>query len=212
MAATRRTCPNSPRPSHRHYDGEGEDPADVDSYIEKAVTYVYGQLDKSWVDCFKLDRDTYNMRFCSCLYTSIVGWAIDDDDPHNGATSFQIPDIMAAFKLKMGISNYAILNSLRKKEEMMVMAQQGQAAADHYDAEQAAEGEQEVVQQPPPPVAQIPQIDGTLSSTPSRSNGSLQADDDQPQGRQTTRTPSGERLTRCQSGRVPALRACKNLK
>ena len=79
---------------------------------------------------------------------------------------------MAAFKLKMGISNYAILNTLWKKEEMMVMVQQGQAAADHDDAEQAAEGEQEVEQQPPPPAAQIPQIDGTLSSTPSRSNGS----------------------------------------
>ena len=49
---------------------------------------------------------------------------------------------MAAFKLKMGISNYAILNALRKKEEMMVMAQQGQAAADHDNAEQAAKGEQ----------------------------------------------------------------------
>jgi hypothetical protein len=77
---------------------------------------------------------------------------------------------MASIKLKMGISNYAILNALRKKEEMMAMAQQGQAAVDHDDAEQVAEGEQEVEQQPPPPAAQIPQIDGTLSSTPSRSN------------------------------------------
>ena len=41
---------------------------------------------------------------------------------------------MATFKLKMGMSNYAILNALRKKEEMMVMAQQGQAAADHDNA------------------------------------------------------------------------------
>ena len=42
---------------------------------------------------------------------------------------------MAAFKFKMGMSNYAILNVLCKKEEMMVMAQQGQAAVDHDDAE-----------------------------------------------------------------------------
>ena len=85
--------------------------------------------------------------------------AIDDDGPHNGATSCQISDIMASFKLKMGMNNYAILNALRRKEEMMVMAQQGQAVIDHGNAEQAAEGEQEVVKQPPPPVAQIPQID-----------------------------------------------------
>ena len=53
----------------------------------------------------------------------------------------------------MGISNYAILNALRKKEEMMALAQQGQevAAADHDDAEQVAQGEQEVELQPPPP-------------------------------------------------------------
>ena len=122
------------------------------------------------------------MTVCPCLYPSIVCQAIDGDGPQNGATSRQIPDIMAAFK---------------KKEEMMVMAQQGQAAVDHDNAEQAAEGEQEVVQQPPPPVAQIPQIDGMLSSTLSRSEGSPQADDeydtlygdDQPQGIQ--RRPQG---------------------
>ena len=75
---------------------------------------------------------------------------------------------------------------------MMAMAQQGQAAADHDNAEQVAERELEVEQQPPPPVAQIMQIDGTISITPSRSNSSPQAydeydvlyGDDQPQGRQ----------------------------
>ena len=149
-------------------------------------------MDERWVDCFKLDRDTYNVAVCPCLYPSIVCRAIDDDAPHNGATRCQITEIMASFKLKMGISNYAILNALLKKEEMMAMAQQGQAAADHDDAEQVADGEQEVEQQPPPTAAQIPQIDGTLSSTPSRSNSSPQAydeydvlyGDEQPQGRQ----------------------------
>ena len=68
------------------------------------------------------------MTVCPCLYPSIVCRAIDDDGPHNGATSRQIMEIMASFKLKMGISNYAILNALRKKEEMMAMAQQEQAA------------------------------------------------------------------------------------
>ena len=84
------------------------------------------------------------MTVCQCLYPSIVCRALDDGGPHNGATSRQITDIMAAFKLKMGMSDYAILNELLKKEEMMVIAQQGQAAADHDNAEQVAEGEQEV--------------------------------------------------------------------
>ena len=38
-----------------------EDPADFDSYIDNTVTYVDGQLDERWVDCFKLDGDTYDM-------------------------------------------------------------------------------------------------------------------------------------------------------
>ena len=79
------------------------------------------------------------------------------------------------------------------------MVQQGQevAAADHDDAEQVAHGEQEVELQPLPPAAQMQQVDGTVSSTPSRSNGSPQAydeydvlyGDDQPQGGQ--RRPQG---------------------
>ena len=130
------------------------DPADVDRYIDNAVTYVDGQLDERWIDCFKMDGDTYDMAVCPCFYPSIVCRAIDDNAPHNGAKSRQTTEIMASFKLKMGISNYAILyaNALRKKEEMMAMAQQGQevVAADHDDAEQVAQGEQEVELQPPP--------------------------------------------------------------
>ena len=49
-----------------------EDPADVDSYIEKAIMYVDGQVDESWVNCFKLDGDTFNMKVYPCLYPSIV--------------------------------------------------------------------------------------------------------------------------------------------
>ena len=142
MSTTRRgyALPVQGRPTEITTVRVREDPADVHRYINNAVTYVDGQLDERWVDCFKLDGDTYDMTVCQCLYPSIVCRAIDDDAPHNGATSRKITDIMASFKLKMGISNYAILNPLRKKEEMMAMAQQGKAAADHDDAEQVAEG------------------------------------------------------------------------
>ena len=66
-------------------------------------------------------------------------------------------EIMASFKLKMGISNYAILNALRKRKEIMATVQQGQevAAADHDDAEQVAHGEQEVELQPLPPAQML---------------------------------------------------------
>ena len=130
---------------------------------------------------------------------SIVCRAIDGDGPHNRATSRQTTEVMASFKLKMGISNYAILNALRKRKEMMATVQQGQevAAAEHDDAEQVAHGEQKVELQPLPPAAQMQQVEGTVSSTPSRSNGSPQAydeynvlyGDDQQQGGQ--RRPQG---------------------
>ena len=111
MAATRRgyACP---RPSHRHYDGGGERRPCKRRQLHREGHHVRAAGRK-------LDGDTYNMTVCPCLYPSIVCQAIDDEGPHNGATSRQIPDIMATFKLKMGISNYAILNALRKKEEMM---------------------------------------------------------------------------------------------
>ena len=121
------------------------------------------------------------------------------DGPHNGTTSRQTTEIMTIFMLKMGINNYTILNALRKREEMRatVQGQEGVADADHDDAEQVAHGEQEVELQPPPPAAQMQQVDGTVSSTPSRSTGSTQAyeeydvfyGDDQPQGGQ--RRPQG---------------------
>ena len=93
------------------------DPTDVYRYI------VDVQPDERWIDCFKMDGDTYNMAVCPCFYPSIVCRAIDDNAPHNRPTSQQTTKIMASFKLKMGISKYTILNALRKKEEMMVMVQ-----------------------------------------------------------------------------------------
>ena len=51
MAATRRgyALPVQGRPTAITTVRVREDPADIDSYIEKAVMYIKGQLDKSWV-------------------------------------------------------------------------------------------------------------------------------------------------------------------
>ena len=74
MAATIRgyAQPVQGRPTAITTVREREDPGDINSYIKKAVTYVDGQLDDNWFDCFKLDGDTYNMMVCPCLYPSIV--------------------------------------------------------------------------------------------------------------------------------------------
>ena len=77
----------------------------------------------------------------------------------------------------------------------MATVQQGEAeaaAADHDDAARVAHGEQEVELLTPPPAAQMQQVDGTVSNTPSRGSGSPQAyeeydafyGDDQPRGGQ----------------------------
>ena len=114
---------------------------------------------------------------------------MDDEAAHNRATSKQVKEMITGFK--MGSNNFIILNALWRLEEGVDTAQQAAANV----ALQAAE----VEQQPPcpPPVVQIQQLDGTASSTPSRSNASPQAydeydgfyGDDQPQGRQ--RRPQG---------------------
>ena len=126
---------------------------------------------QEWIDCFKINGDTYELTICPCHHPSIVCRAMDDDAAHNRTTSKQVQDMITIFKLKMGAQR---------------------ATADV--AEQAAEVEQ---QPPPPPVVQMQQLDGTASSTPSRSNASPQAydeddgfyGDDQSQGRQ--RRPQG---------------------
>ena len=80
---------------------------------------------------------------------------------------------MAIFNEKMGVSNYVILNALRRKEELRVTAtaQQGGAAA-------AADPGGVEAELPPPPPAQIQQVDGTVSSTPSRGSSPPQEYDE----------------------------------
>ena len=116
-----------------------EDPTNIDGHIQDAVVYVD---DDEWVDCFELSDDTYEMTVCPCLYPSIVCRAMDDEADQDGATSWQVMEIITGFKASMG-TNYRILNALRKKEEVVGMGQQ-----DHDGADQVAVVEQEVEQQP----------------------------------------------------------------
>ena len=71
-----------------------EDPANIDGYIQDAFVYVDMQAEDEWVDCFKLNGDTYDMTVCPCFYPSIVCRAMDDEAAHNRATSNQIQEII----------------------------------------------------------------------------------------------------------------------
>ena len=87
---------------------------------------------------------------------------------------------MTIFKEKMGASNYVILNALWRKEElrMTATAQQGGAAATADPGGVAAAAHQEPEGELPPPPAQMQQVNGTVSSTPSRGTSSPQAYDE----------------------------------
>ena len=172
MATARRYLePVHGRPTTVSSERVREDAANINGYIEDAIVYVDMQDQQEWVDCFRMNRDTYDMTVCPCFYPSIVCRAMDDEAAHNRATSKQIQEIITGFKVKMGSNNYTILNALRKIEKGVDTTQRAAANV----AEQAAEVEQ---QPPPPPVVQIQQLDGTASSTPSRSNASPQAYDE----------------------------------
>ena len=109
------------RSSNRYYDGENE-----------SRPCRYGQIRsllRRWAAWWKMDRLLQDRQgyiwHGSLSMPSLVCRAIDGDGPHNRATSRQTTEVMASFKLKMGISNYAILNALRKRKEMMATVQQG---------------------------------------------------------------------------------------
>ena len=122
-------------------------------YIDQAISFGDGQPDERWIDTFYIEGDTYGMAVCPCLYPSIVCRAIDGDG-HNGTTSRQTTKVMTSFKLKMGVTNYVILNALQRKEELMATAQQGgaAAAADPDDVARVAHREQKVELPPPPQI------------------------------------------------------------
>ena len=91
---------------------------------------------------------------------------------------------MAIFNEKIGANNYVILNVLRRKEELRgtAITQEGSAAtaADPsgvLNVPAAADREPEAELLPPQP-ALIQQVDGTVSSAPSRGSSSPQEYDE----------------------------------
>ena len=160
------------------------DPAEVCRYMDLAIDFMDGQLKETWTNTFFITGDSYGMTVCPCLLPSIVCRSIVEK-AHNVATSRQTSEIMDIFKEKIGLGahNYVILNTLRRKEELRVTAttQEGSAAAAAgpscvQNVPGVADRELEA-ELPPPPLALVQQVDGTMSSTPSRGSSSPQAYD-----------------------------------
>ena len=79
MAAARRYLEPVPRRSTPFSpDRVREDPALIDGHIDEAVVYVDTQDQEDWIDCFKINGDTYDLTVCPCLHPSIICRAMDD--------------------------------------------------------------------------------------------------------------------------------------
>ena len=151
--------------------------------MDLAIDFMDGRLEELWTNTFFIMGDSYGMKVCPCLLPSIVCRSIVEK-AHNVATSRQTSKIMDIFKEKRGAHNYVNFNTLRRKEELRVTAttQEGSAAAAAgpscvQNVPAAADRELEAGL-PPPPLALVQQVDGTMSSTPSKGSSSPQAYDE----------------------------------
>ena len=160
------------------------DPNDLNKFTDLAVDFVDSQPDDTWMDAFFIKSDSYELTNCTCLLPTIICRSIVDE-PHNVATSIKTDETMAIFETKMGLQNYVILNSLRRKNEQRVAANTQEsitasaAAAAHSWAQIVSAAadrapEAEARQQP----AMMQQIDGMVSSTPSRNSNCPQSYDE----------------------------------
>ena len=159
------------------------DPAEVGRYMDLAMDFVDGQLDETWTDTFFITGDSNGMTVFTCLLPSIVCRSIVEE-PHNVATSKQTGEIMDIFNEKMVAHNYVIFNALRHKKELRVAATTREGSADAaagpsgvQNVPAAADQELEA-ELPPLRPALIQQVDGSVSSTPSRGSSSPQAYDE----------------------------------
>ena len=50
----------------------------IDGHIEEAAVYVDMQDHQEWIDCFKINGDTYDMTVCPCHHLSIICRAMND--------------------------------------------------------------------------------------------------------------------------------------
>ena len=137
------------------------DPTNLDTFKDMAVDFVDSQPDNVWTDAFFMTSDSYDLTSCTCMLLTIV-YRTMTDEPYNTATSRQSSEMMSTLKRKMGPQNYKILNALRHKNKQRVAAntQESNAAASPSGAQNgsAATATSSTVQQ----------IDGAISSTPSR--------------------------------------------
>jgi len=142
------------------------DPDLIPDLVEKADNFVDLEDAVQWIDCFRLNGDTYEVNVCECLLPTIVCRTLGEDEPHYKAPSKTTNAMIDALKTSMGTDNNNIVNELRKIEDQRATARAATAQA-------AAAAQRGQLSAPAaPPTARFQQVDGTASSTPGRVNPS----------------------------------------
>ena len=135
-------------------------PDTVLELVDKADKFVDSMEAEQWIDCFKLNGDTYEVNVCECFLPTIVCRTLWEDEPHSKAPSKSTNAMIDALKTSMGADNYNIVNELRKIEHQRATARAATAQA-------AAAAQRGQLSAPAaPPTARFQQVDGTASSTP----------------------------------------------
>ena len=105
------------------------DPALIPGQVEQADNFVDLEDSAQWIDCFRLNGNTYEVNVCECLLPTIVCRTLGEDEPHSKAPSKTTNAMIEALKTEMGTDNYRIINELRKKEDQRITAQAATARA-----------------------------------------------------------------------------------
>ena len=108
-----------------------EDPALLTGQVDRAADFVEMQDPQRWTDCFKLNGAIYDVNVCSCLHPTIICRAMEEELPHRMASSRHVNDMVAAFKTKMGDTNFLIVNSGSHRENQKVVKISTGGASQH---------------------------------------------------------------------------------
>ena len=118
------------------------DPDLIPDLVEKADKFVDLEEAEQWIDCFRLNGDTYEVNVCECFLPTIVCRTLGEDEPHSKAPSKSTNAMIDALKTSMGTDNYNIVNELRKIEDQRATARAAtaQAAAAAHRGQLSAPG------------------------------------------------------------------------
>ena len=104
------------------------EPDTVSELVDRADNYVDSVGADTWIDCFQLNGDTYEVNVCDCFLPTIVCRSMEEEEAHSRAPSKSTNSMIESLKASMGADNYNIINELRKREDRAATAQAAAAA------------------------------------------------------------------------------------